>query len=324
MSKNDKIIDLADIDRRHLMQLIIDNKYQDVKDFLDTIDFKKVDINTIKKNRLNQNFLHLACDVGSKEIATLLYELGENINHVDIENRSPLSYAAVSGSIHTKHSELVEYLCGLPGINVNIVAEGQYLGETALMYAAWKCRLPAVKALVKAHADMNVKRNEDSSTALMYAAYNQFGRKEARSIIKYLIHKGAKDTQNKRGETAMQILERVYPIPISQINPESPMFITPENAVNHYSLSHTPKNSTPKIATPKNATPQRLTPDPPSARPRIHKPRIRTRSRTPRSRTPRSRTPRSHSPKGTPDPSAIQIRNEDPTRRNRTRKLRRF
>jgi hypothetical protein len=153
----------------------------------------------------------------------------------------------------------------------------------------------------------------------MYAAYNQFGRKEARSIIKYLIHKGAKDTQNKRGETAIQILERVYPIPISQINPESPMFITPENAVNHYSLSHTPK-----IATPKNATPQRLTPDPPSARPRIHKPRIRLQSRTPRSRTPRSRTPRSHSPKGTPDPSAIQIRNEDPTRRNRTRKLRRL
>jgi len=330
MSENHKITDPADIDIKALETLILDNKYDAVKDVLDTIDFNIVDISKLPVDKERQSLLHLACRVGSINLVELLNDLGQDINVVDIYNRTPLAYATLTSSLRENHSKLVEYLCGLSDVKVNIVAKGPYLGETALMHACWKCRFSAVEALVKRGANVNSRKEIDGFTPLMYAAYNKFGREEATRIMAYLIENGAnKRAKNKTGQRAAELLELEHRVPISQINPQTPNFNTPEN-VNPRLLRHTPKNATPKNATPKNATPQRLTPDPPSARPRIHKPRIhKQRSRTPRSHTPRSHTPRggtprSHSPKGTPDPSAIQIRNEDPTRRNRTRKLRRF
>jgi len=132
--------------------------------------------------------LHLACENNELELVKLLCESGANINAVGMYNITPLMFAAYYSS-----SDIVIYLCKRSDLDINIARIGPYKGQTALLYAAWKCSAAAVQALITAGADVNASNIKDSYNALMYAIRNINGKAEADKIIKILLAAGVPD-----------------------------------------------------------------------------------------------------------------------------------
>ena len=159
----------------------------EVNKILDDISVLKLS-RVIKQKEVtnNKTVLHIACENGNLDMVKALVKAGALSYAVDIYNVSPLGYAATGG-----HSDIVIYLCSLPHVNPNTVRTGQFADEMPLMYAAWKCNMEAVEALINKGADVNAYKEVDLFTPAAYAVYNYNGKDEADKIISLLINKGA-------------------------------------------------------------------------------------------------------------------------------------
>jgi len=160
------------------------NNIENVKEYLKSIQVLKIKevINAVS-GPTEYTLLHQACGKGYLDIVTALVEAGANINAVDINNISPVVYAATNGK-----SDIVEYLSTLD-IDPNILRT-DYDGESALMYTAWKCSSKAAIALIEKGADVNAKRKKDLHSPIQYAIYNS-DLSEAIKIIRALLDAGA-------------------------------------------------------------------------------------------------------------------------------------
>ena len=112
------------------------------------------------KGGIGDTPLQSACHAGQTEVASLLIQLGADINAKDWFNRyTPLHCACENGHVDTVRL-LVEH-----GADVNLKGEG---GDTPLHYACQNVHVDTVRLLVEHGVDVNVKR-DDGDTPLHYA-----------------------------------------------------------------------------------------------------------------------------------------------------------
>jgi ankyrin repeat protein len=133
----------------------------------------------------NRTVLHIASENGNLEMVKSLIKAGALAYAVDKHNVPALGYAATYG-----RSNIVIYLCSLPQVNPNTVRTGEFADEMPLMYAAWKCNMEAVEAIIKKGADVNAYKKSDNFTPAIYAIYNTKGKQEADKIISLLVKNG--------------------------------------------------------------------------------------------------------------------------------------
>jgi ankyrin repeat protein len=170
-----------------LFAAVNDNDINEVNKILKDISILKLPrVIEQKQVPINKTALHIACENGNLDMVKALVKAGAISYAVDIYNVSPLGYAATEG-----HSDIVIYLCSLPHVNPNTVRTGVFADEMPLMYAAWKCNMEAVEALIKKGADVNAYKNADFFTPAIYAVYNYNGKDEADKIISLLVKNGA-------------------------------------------------------------------------------------------------------------------------------------
>ena len=167
--------------KTELFDAVESDNINNVKKILEAITVLKLDLIDAEDTIRNNVALDIACANGNLDIVKALVEAGANVNATDIDNISPLGYAATNG-----HSDVVIYLCSLSELNPNIIRTGQYADETPLMYAAWKCNKEAVEALIKKGADVNATKDVDGFKPVLYAIYNVNGKEEADKIIMLL------------------------------------------------------------------------------------------------------------------------------------------
>lgn len=172
--------------KTELFDAVESDNINNVKKVLQEITVLKLDLIDAEDGIRNQVALDTASANGNLDIVKALVEAGANINATDIDNISPLGYAATNG-----HSDIVIYLSSLRELNPNIVRTGKYADETPLMYAAWKCNKEAVEALIKKGANVNATKRVDGFKPILYAIYNVNGKQEADDIIKLLIDNNA-------------------------------------------------------------------------------------------------------------------------------------
>ena len=171
-----------------LFDAVESNNINNVKKVLEAISVLKLyGVIDAENFTRNQVALDIACHNGNLDIVKALVKAGANVNAADIDNVPPLGYAATRG-----FSDIVIYLSSLPNINPNILRTGEFVSETPLMYAAWKCSSEAVNALLYAKADATAVNIRNNHSTLIYALHNLHGKVEADKIISLLIDKGAK------------------------------------------------------------------------------------------------------------------------------------
>ena len=122
----------------------------------------KVDVNAPQPD--GATALHWAAYRSDAESAAALIRAGADLNAKNRYGVTPLALAADQGS-----AALLDILLkagAKPNDPVNFVNSG----ETPLMHAARSSKVDAVKALVRAGADVNAKENWNGQTALMWAA----------------------------------------------------------------------------------------------------------------------------------------------------------
>ena len=167
---------------------ITDGRIDSIYDLGDALQEHGIDINTLERYERGRSVLMLAAEHPDSDMVKALCKLGADVNAVDDEHCTALLYASAAGS-----TACVIELCKQPGINPNITRTGEeHLGESPLMYACWKCKPAAVKALLDCGADPNAARQtDDEFTPLMYAINNRHGPRAARSIVELLLAAGA-------------------------------------------------------------------------------------------------------------------------------------
>jgi len=148
-----------------------------------------IDINSLDRyGNGGSTALMLASENPNPAMLNVLCELGADVNATDYTHNTALSYAAGNGN-----SSCVIALCSKPDIDPNITrTDAQWLGESPLMYACWKCTPEAVEALIACGAEVAVARQvDDRFTPLMYAINNLHGPGAARRIVDMLLDEGA-------------------------------------------------------------------------------------------------------------------------------------
>jgi ankyrin repeat protein len=139
---------------------------------------KKADVNAPQGD--GSTALHWAAYLADAETTAALLRAGANVNVRNKLGVTPLALAAQQGN-----TAVIETLLkggAAPNDSVNFMNAG----ETPLMHAARSTRVDAVKALVKAGADVNAKETWNGQTALMWAAAEGDG-----AVVEALLELGA-------------------------------------------------------------------------------------------------------------------------------------
>jgi ankyrin repeat protein len=137
--------------------------------------------------------LHLALECGHIDIARYLIELGADINLKDKDKASPLHNASYLGNL-----EIVDLLLKKGAASLN---EGNFRGQTPLLYACEKGHADVVARLLDAGADIEA-RDALGRTPLMTTAMSR-----NMDVVKILIKRGADiNASLKRGSITYTVL----------------------------------------------------------------------------------------------------------------------
>jgi len=144
-------------------------------------------------DNLNRTPLYHAAQKGNSEVIRALIRGGANVRHPDNIGNTPLHVAAsISGK-----AKAIEALTEGHRETINLTAND---GSTALHVAAYNGRVEAIRALIKAGANINQQKN-GGNTPLHAAAYN--GNVTA---IRALLNGNANiNRRNEKGETPLYI-----------------------------------------------------------------------------------------------------------------------
>jgi len=144
---------------------------------------------TDKRNDLNQTALHIACEIGSLEIAELLLKKGANVFARDVDDFTPLIAASRSGNLPIAKL-LISYQANIEHVDKN--------GWTSLMWATYKGHGEVVQFMLLQGANIHVTVAYNM-TCLLWAA----GRGHTQ-IVQMLCEKGSKANHtDKFGNTAL-------------------------------------------------------------------------------------------------------------------------
>ena len=110
--------------------------------------------------------LHYACAYGLLEMATMLVEVGAD---VELRTADEFGFTALTAAAQEGHDQIVRMLLERGGADPNVATA--YNGTTPLHFAASHDHLDAVKVLVEVGgADVNLARTSEGSTPLHAAA----------------------------------------------------------------------------------------------------------------------------------------------------------
>ncbi|KAH9495889.1 hypothetical protein Btru_015352 [Bulinus truncatus] len=158
----------------------------------------------------NSTPLTLACELGNASLVKFLVENGAVVNARRVDGWTPVMVAT-----ERRHHEIVELVCqhnadldiscsyGFTPIFVAVMNNDALMaelllrrtcrtdvtdnqGRTALMHAAWQCRVEVVNVLCKYSYDVNAQNPKNGRTALHYAAI-----KNNATVVGLLIDAGA-------------------------------------------------------------------------------------------------------------------------------------
>lgn len=136
--------------------------------------------------RISLSALIKACQKGHVDIVKLLINNCAKVNQINIENKTPLHFAAANG-----HLEVVQFLIE-KGADVNKVNE-----KEGFIYL---CRKLGVPKSIRMYL-FDIKYAEDGLTALHLAAANVH-----KEVVQFLINNGAKVNQiNSKNKTPLDI-----------------------------------------------------------------------------------------------------------------------
>ena len=189
-TETNKNYEISEAELQNFMSIAVKEGYRDVVG-----DILKKGININQKDSNGITVLMKASECGRTAIVEVLLKEGAKIDEKDNEGRTALMWAALIGN-----EDIVDMLIAkganqadLQSITTN---KEKMIGE--LMCAAECGHLETVEYLIENNVDMDAK-NDDGSTALIYAAAN--GQSE---IVDILIRTGASlDEEDAYGRTAL-------------------------------------------------------------------------------------------------------------------------
>ncbi len=145
------------------------------------------DIEAKDEASLQQTALGWAAFIGYLDIVELLKEKGANLFATDKADVQHSFKSAVLGG----NMDVINYLYPLMKDKINLNAQDERDGETALMVAAWNNRIETVKFLIEKGADINIVALVKGVPAYNHSALTYACKEGNTEIVNILISAGA-------------------------------------------------------------------------------------------------------------------------------------